>query len=558
MAIDYSSYSNNILGNTDGGIANPLEDKPPIVNFNFVLRVEALWDVACKSIRIERKENEFDLIQEGGLNDFPHRIRKPITRMFTLRIEQYAGAGFLDPLSLGTKLVLPLMLSVGRYTSPAIFLPDRQYIFTGCEVTAKEPGELQSERSGLLTESTTIAYESMFTIDSPFEGTKSTWAFDKFNKDGNGNGSRKKTMEPFELTEAEMAARTQRWSMAKEHGGIEVREDASTSSRQNLFLNTEEESKAAYIEKRKLWTFDDKDAGSTDTKKNYQGRGASSRQNISMNRFDTHRDEMEQNAALWEFNPADKEVKELQKKSKSGAGKASRQNLREPFSAETEKTRDDLAAKTRRWDFDENDKNNTTPPKGTKGQGTSSRFQYDEETDRKLNPSAEVMRANAKQWEFDPSDATVTDPFAKRHPKGTGDVSRQNEKMKAADPDRDTMINAAKQWGFDEKDVNNSGLQNINKKGNEKASAQKLNDEEVSRDNLAKKSSLWTFDPADEGNASPNKNKEGKGNAARQNLRGDYTGIAELSKDQMKDKASLWPPKQSAQNIADFLSGGNK
>ena len=41
-------------------------------------------------------------------------------------------------------------------------------------------------------------------------------------------------------------------------------------------------------------------------------------------------------------------------------------------------------------------------------------------------------------------------------------------------------------------------------------------------------------------------------------IQGDYTGIAELSKDQMKDKASLWPPKQSAQNIADFLSGGNK
>ena len=553
-------FSQDAFGDISG-VSDPTKDNPPIVNFNFVLRVELLWDIACKSIRIERKENEFDLIQEGGLNDYPHRIRKPITRMFTLRVEQYVGAGFLDPLSLGTKLVLPLVLSVGRYTSPTLFFPDRQYIFTGCEVTAKEPGELQSERSGLLTESTTIAYESMFTIDSPFETEKKIWQFDGFAKSGKGDSSRNKTMEAFELTQNEMTARTQRWSMSKQHGdGSEERTEPSVGSRQNLYLNTTEASANEFAKKHKLWTFDSADAGEYDPMKdrNYQGKGDASRQNIAKNMTDVHKADMKSKASLWTFNPEDEKVKEFDKKSKSGAGKAARQNLRAPFSENAEAARDDLAKKSRRWDFDENDKNNTTPPKGTKGQGTSSRFQYDEETEKKLNPSVEKMRENAKQWEFDPSDATVTDPFAKRHPKGTGDISRQNEKMKAADPDRDTMINAAKQWGFDEKDVNNSGLQNINKKGNEKASAQKQNDEEVSRDNLAKKSSLWTFDPADEGNASPNKNKEGKGNAARQNLRGDYTGIAELSKDQMKDKASLWPPKQSAQNRADFLSGGNK
>ncbi len=552
----------NILGNTDGGIANPLVDKPPIVSFNFVLRVEALWDIACKSIKIERKENEFDLIQEGGLNDFPHRIRKPITRMFTLRIEQYVGAGFLDPLSLGTKLTLPLLLSVGRYTNPAVFLPDRQYIFTGCEVTAKEPGELQSERSGLLTESTTIAYESMFTIDTPAEGIKKTWQFDKFNKAGTGESSRDMRFADYELTQEEMAARTQRWSMGQEHGGIDKRTDPSSSSRQNLYLNAAEASKEDMAKKSKLWSFDEKDAVSEDplAKKNYQGRGDSSRQNVSKNMFDVHTDEMAAKASLWEFDKKDEKNAGLQSINHEGTGKKARKEYPTKDIADKNKSRSASIEGTRRWNLDPADKNNKTPKKNEKGVGTSSRqhlSDYHEDSYGYDTPTKDMLD-NAKQWQFDDADKNNKGLQTINH-KGKGQVSRQNEKMVAAETPRGTMINTAAEheWKFDERDTNNTGLQNINKMGNEKVSSQKGGISEASRDSMGKKTAKWDFDPADVSNTTPNKNKEGKGSASRQNKRGDYAGITELSKDQMKEKASLWPPKQSAQSIADFLSGGN-
>ena len=565
-------FDQNVLGNTDGGIANPLEDKPPIVNFNFVLRVEALWDIACKSIKIERKENEFDLIQEGGLNDYPHRIRKQITRMFTLRIEQYVGAGFVDPLSLGTKLVLPLMLSVGRYTNPAIFLPDRQYIFTGCEVTAKEPGELQSERSGLLTESTTIAYESMFTIDTPFEGIKESWAFDQFNKDGNGKGSRDKRFADYELTQAEMAARTQRWSMveaSKAQGISDVRTEPSVSSRQNLFLDSLADSmvdmsKEDMAKRAKVWTFDEKDAYKIETTKNYQGRGTASRQNVNTNSlynsYDTHMDEMAGKAALWKFDEKDQNNTGLQMINHEGAGAKSRQSFMDETKIEKNKSRNDSIAAANRWDFNPDDKNNKTPKKDQKGVGvhSSQNLKTFGEDEYGYDTPTDTMLENAQKWQFDEKDENNKGLQTINH-QGKGDVSRQNRKMPAETP-RGTMINeAAKhEWKFDEKDQQNTGLQYINKKGNEKTSSQKFGEEEVSRDNLAKKTARWNFDPSDVNNTSPNKNKEGSGNASRQNKRGDYAGITELSQDMMKEKASHWPPKQSAQNIADFLSGGNK
>ena len=543
------------------GVSNPLKDNPPIVSFNFVLRVEGLWDIACKSIKIERKENEFDLIQEGGLNDYPHRVRKQITRMFTLRIEQYVGAGFMDPLSLGTKLVVPLLLSVGRYTNPAFFLPDRQYIFTGCEVTAKEPGELQSERSGLLTESTTIAYESMFTIDTPFDSIKKSWEFDGFKKEGKGEGSRRDPANT-ELTEAEMIARTMRWSMSKEHGdGSELRTEPSTSSRQNLYLNAAETSKKDMADKSKLWMFDEKDAANVQPVKNFRGRGDSSRQNMSLNMFDTHIDEMTENAALWQFNPEDESVLELQSKSTEGIGKKSRQDYPDGTKITKNKSRNESIEGTHRWDFDPSDRNSIDPKKHEKGIGFSSRqnIKEDEKTSYGYDTPTETMRQNAKEWKFDEKDKNNKGYEYINH-KGTGEESRQNKGMVPPETPRGTMINLAAQheWKFDEKDVNNTGLQHINKKGNEKGSAQKGGLTENTRDDMAKLTSRWSFDPADESNPTPNKNKEGKGNASRQNNRGDYAGITELSKDKMKEMANLWPPKQSAQSIADFLSGGNK
>ncbi len=151
----------------------------PAVSYAFALQVEAMFMLPCRSIRVFTKENEFDYYQEGGLNDYVHMLRKPISKPFTFQVERYVGvsasadfnSGFLDPLTLGTDLVLPLILYVNRSPSPGwIDNMDfkncaRAYIFTGCTVTSKEFGELNAEQSKLLTETTTIAYRELITIN---------------------------------------------------------------------------------------------------------------------------------------------------------------------------------------------------------------------------------------------------------------------------------------------------------------------------------------------------------------------------------------------------------
>ena len=152
----------------------------PAVNFNFMLRVEALFDLPCKAVRVFHKKNEYERIQEGGLNDYVHLRRKPISEPFTFQVERYVGTDLLDPLALGTDLVLPVILYVsqyGVYNGP--FLPIRMYTFTGCTVMEKEYGELNAEKSGLLVETTTIGYREMMCVENIAASwlQSSTWDF---------------------------------------------------------------------------------------------------------------------------------------------------------------------------------------------------------------------------------------------------------------------------------------------------------------------------------------------------------------------------------------------
>ncbi len=173
----------------------------PAVSYNFGLQVEAMFFVPLRSVRVFTKENEFDYYQEGGLNDYVHMLRKPISKPFTFQVEKYVGtdsgmfdvnSGFLDPLSLGTDLVLPVILFVNRaqtanagenfsFTNCA-----RAYIFTGCTVISKEYGELNAEQSKLLTETTTIAYRELFPINQFNPGSErgSTWEISKSDYKG--------------------------------------------------------------------------------------------------------------------------------------------------------------------------------------------------------------------------------------------------------------------------------------------------------------------------------------------------------------------------------------
>ncbi len=163
----------------------------PAVNFNFMLRVEGIYDLPCKSVRAFQRENEYELIQEGGLNDYVHMRRKPISKPFTFQVERYVGVDILDPLTSGTDLVLPVILFVNRYSVYGDFLPVRMYVFTGCTVMSKEYGELNAEKSGLLTETTTIAYREMACMEN-IAGSflmEEPWKFDGTQKKGNGNQS---------------------------------------------------------------------------------------------------------------------------------------------------------------------------------------------------------------------------------------------------------------------------------------------------------------------------------------------------------------------------------
>lgn len=140
--------------------------KNPAVNFNFMLRVEGVFDLPCRRVHVFQKENEYELIQEGGLNDYVHMRRKPISKPFTFQVERYVGTDILDPLANGTELVLPVILYVNRYRVYGEFVPVRMYVFTGCTVMAKEYGELNAESSGLLIETTTIAYRELMCVDN--------------------------------------------------------------------------------------------------------------------------------------------------------------------------------------------------------------------------------------------------------------------------------------------------------------------------------------------------------------------------------------------------------
>ena len=143
----------------------------PVTNFSFILRVEGVFDLPCKSIKGIKRENEFDYIQEGGVNDYVHIKRKPISKPFTFQVERYVGVDYFDPLTLGTELTLPVILFVNNTVSSTVS-PVRTYAFTGCTVIARDYGDLNAEVSGLLVETITIAYKEMVCVDVPINKEK--------------------------------------------------------------------------------------------------------------------------------------------------------------------------------------------------------------------------------------------------------------------------------------------------------------------------------------------------------------------------------------------------
>lgn len=140
------------------------QGRNPLSGYNFLLRVEAKYDLACRSVQAFRQENEYEYIQEGGLNDYVHIFRKPAAQPSTLEVERYVLDNDVDPLPMGAVLTMPLLLMVSRQLNK-FEQARRSYAFTGCVVTGKEYSELNAENSGLMTEKIIIAYQELFVID---------------------------------------------------------------------------------------------------------------------------------------------------------------------------------------------------------------------------------------------------------------------------------------------------------------------------------------------------------------------------------------------------------
>ena len=137
-------------------------------SFNFMLLVDGGIEIPLKSVQPFARENEYEPIQEGGMNDYVYLKRKPISQPFKLVVERYVDytLTLADPLSNGTELLLPLLLFIGNNTGGSATYA-RYYTFTGAVVMGKQYGGLDAEKSGLLTETVTFGYNHMFCTNLP-------------------------------------------------------------------------------------------------------------------------------------------------------------------------------------------------------------------------------------------------------------------------------------------------------------------------------------------------------------------------------------------------------
>ena len=176
----------------EGNILVANQTKNALVNFNFMLRVEGIYDLPCKAVHSFTKENEFEYVQEGGVNDYVHMLRKPVSKPFSFTVERYVGMDIVPPLPLGAELVLPVILMVAPIANQ-FDNAKRTFVFTGCTVMSKTYGELNAEKSELLTETIVIGYREMTEVTIPVHmgSDGKLWKFDGTKVQGNGQRSAK-------------------------------------------------------------------------------------------------------------------------------------------------------------------------------------------------------------------------------------------------------------------------------------------------------------------------------------------------------------------------------
>lgn len=139
------------------------QGKNPLVNYHFLLRVDAVYDLPCRKISGFEQEIEYENIQSGGVNHYVYLRQKPTTKPYSFKVERYIGANYFDPLPVGKQPQLPILLYVSR-SFYNFTKPKQTFTFTGCTVLSKSYGELDAEKSGLMSETTTIAYQQMHLV----------------------------------------------------------------------------------------------------------------------------------------------------------------------------------------------------------------------------------------------------------------------------------------------------------------------------------------------------------------------------------------------------------
>lgn len=187
----------------------------PLIKNNFLLRVNAIYDLPCRRISGIKDEKEYEPIQAGGVNDFVYLREKQTSKPKTFKVERYIGVDFFDPLTVGTSLQMPIVLYVSRYSNE-FSTPKQTFTFWGCTVLEKEYGELDAEKSGLMVETTTIAYQQMEleteTYDLEF---LNTWGFDASGKKYQGIGKRNAVYDRHEVRKRELEQQSRIWPKTK-------------------------------------------------------------------------------------------------------------------------------------------------------------------------------------------------------------------------------------------------------------------------------------------------------------------------------------------------------
>ena len=184
--------------------------KKPLSNNIFLLRVDAIFDLACTKVSGIVQEKEYENIIEGGVNDYVQLREKPSSKPNILHVERYIGELYLDPLPVGRQCLIPLVLYVDR--QPDLFMDaPLVFIFTGCTVMNKKYGELNAEQSGLMTVSIDIAYQKVIVLKNPVEIIEPSWKFDQSGKKYQGMGMRRAAHNKNEIRKKDMEAMSRKW-----------------------------------------------------------------------------------------------------------------------------------------------------------------------------------------------------------------------------------------------------------------------------------------------------------------------------------------------------------